>query len=186
MSGVNVHIGVSCSITDNGIFDNKEYGICFGGLGTIKCNDVLSHMLPSLFVRSLANVTVAENRFHSWRHQCVYIEDKSRVSLEKNDFFVSSSSSVSGEGICIHPGSDTHYPEQSNNVYRVENPACLEENTDDECILESLCEAVQQLNLDALKPPKLQDNDANSAPFFTAVELNRPIDRQRSSFCVLL
>lgn len=177
-----MEIGVCCSILENGIFDNKEYGIFSGGVGTITDNDILSQVLPSIFLRSIANVSIVKNRLHSWRHESVYIEDKSRVLLEQNEFFVSTSPASGAKEICVHPGSDTTYSEDVNTTHSFDFN--LQKGSEG-LTVEDLCLAVDQLDYDTLKP-NLQEAPGNTAPFFTSLGLNKNDIAQKSSFCVLL
>ena len=80
LSGINIEVGVCCTILKNGIYDNKEHGVTTGGLCALKMNDMVAHALPALLVRPCGNVSVERNRLHSW---CCYglpvrVEEKSR------------------------------------------------------------------------------------------------------------
>lgn len=90
LSGINIEVGVCCTILKNGIYDNKEHGVATGGLGALKMNDVVAHALPALLVRPCGNVSVERNRLHSWscHRRPVRIEEKSRVVFEANEFLV--------------------------------------------------------------------------------------------------
>lgn len=181
LSGVHVEIGVCCSILENGIFDNKEYGIFSGGVGVVKGNDILGHVLPSLFLRSLANVTILKNRLHSWKHECVYIEEKSRVTLEDNEFFLFRGGA---KETCIHPESDTMYEEKTNTLHLCDFN--FQQKDKEGLTVEDLCLAIDLLDYETLKP-KLQSLGGDTAPFFTSLELNVNRKRQpQSSFCNLL
>ena len=94
LSGVNVAVGVCCTIQSNGIYDNRRHGVVTAGLGTVQHNDLLAHVHSTLRVLACANVTVTGNRLHAWRHcrhcgrGCVRVEAKSRIVLDGNQFFV--------------------------------------------------------------------------------------------------
>eukprot|EP00111_Clytia_hemisphaerica_P025026 TCONS_00073696-protein len=117
LSGINVEVGVCCSIHKNGIYDNKEHGIHSGGLGLIKLNDILSHASPSLFIRTYGNLTVTQNRLHSWKHECVFVEEKCRVILEENEFFITLEPPASE--LCVLEKSDITYVENRELVHRL-------------------------------------------------------------------
>lgn len=179
LSGLHIDVGVCCSVLDNGIFDNKEYGVFSGGVGLIKGNDILSHLLPSVFLRSMANISVMKNRLHSWKHESIYIEEKSRVSLEENEFFLSA---CNAKEVCIHPGSDTNYVQDSNVIHFIDVTL---NKYGERLTVEDLCLGVELLDYDKLKP-NLQEVAGNTAPFFTSLDLDRKTNVQKSSFCTLL
>ena len=176
-SGVNVELGVCCVVQGNGVYDNGEYGIVTAGTGTIKENDIFGHGLPSVFVKSVGDVSISNNRLHAWKHECVHIEEQSRCVLENNIFYVT----PSAKDVFIHPLSDVSY-HPTNIIHQIDN--CSEEEFPSSC--EDMYTASSALSgLEALRPTP---EEKPSAPFFTSVQ---PTQNQRSglnisAFCVLL
>ena len=74
LSGVNVELGVYCSLQGNGIFDNGENGIVTAGSENIKENDIFGHEYSSIYIRSNSDTYVDHNRLHSFDQECTFIE----------------------------------------------------------------------------------------------------------------
>lgn len=87
LSGINVDVGVCCSIKGNGIYDNIEYGITTAGIGTVKDNDILSHGMPCICLRTCSDLSVITNRFYSGKHECIYLDERTRCHVENNTFY---------------------------------------------------------------------------------------------------
>jgi len=180
LSGLNIEIGVCCSIYENGIYDNKEYGISTAGLGVIKKNDVMSQLLPSLFIRSMANLTVSENRLQSWKHECLHAEDKCRLTLERNVFYMTLHPSQQRDEIFLTDELIVEYVKNEELVHRI-GPVRYREGL----TVADLCDVATDLSMDSLKPRLSDESSTASAPFFTSVQLPK-MRRNQSLFCSIL
>ena len=177
LSGLNIEIGVCCSIYENGIFDNKEYGISTAGLGVIKKNDILSQLLPSLWIRSMANLTVSENRLHSWKHECLHVEEKCRLTLERNTFYLTLPPSQQNDEVYLTDNLIVEYVKDEELVHRL-GPVRYREGL----TVADLCDVATGLDMDSLKPCITDEGSVSSAPFFTSVQLTKR-KRNQSLFC---
>ena len=178
LSGINVEVGVCCSIHKNGIYDNKEYGIHSGGLGLIKLNDILSHASPSLFIKTYGNLTVTQNQLHSWKQECVYVEEKCRVILEENEFFITLEPPA--RELCVLEKTDITYVENEDLVHRL-GPIRYRDGLK----VEDLTEVSDVISNDSLQP-HLSDESSLTAPFFTSVQMGKRRNQNQSVFCTII
>ena len=179
LSGVNVELGVCCSIQGNGIFDNNGNGIVTAGSGNIKENDIFGLEYSSIYVRSNSDTYVDHNRLHSFNQECISIEAKSRCVLDSNQIFKDFSST---DAIRIDINSGTTY--HNNNVGETVKDAynVFEESHHLEQIRPNPSKNYFISKLEVLKP--VHNEIVNSAPFFTAMDTVRA--NLRSTFCVIL
>ena len=179
LSGVNVELGVCCSIQGNGIFDNGENGIVTAGSGNIKENDIFGHEYSSIYIRSNSDTYVDHNRLHSFNQECIFIEAKSRCVLDSNQIFKDFSNT---DAVRIDVNSETTY--NNNNTVETVKDAynVFEDSHHLEQIQPNPSKNYFISKLDVLKP--VHNEILNSAPFYTAMDTVRA--NPRSMFCVVL
>ena len=178
LSGLNVEVGVCCTVEGNGIYDNGEYGITTAGVGTIKDNDIFSHGLPSLCLRTCGDVSVINNRLNTGKHECIYLDENTRCTLESNTFYLLESS----KEMYAHSSCDVA---SHSNIIRTVPDYCYEgfKTCEDLPWLASELEISEPKELRPAYDKNLEDGE----PFFTTNTMNSSNNKKRgSAFCILL
>ena len=183
LSGINVELGVCCTIQGNGIYDNLEYGITTSGNGVIKENDIFGHQLPSLLVRSSGDPHVILNRMHAWKHECVHVEKEGRGVVERNEFYLAQGTKT----LFTHPDASTIVKEDNTTIEVEEDE--VEDDLENETLEEVAGNSETVVStISAPRPlPTTSVERQKSAPFFTS----EPVEKRRrsnpiSSVCILL
>ena len=173
LSGVNIELGVCCSIQDNGIFDYGENGIVTAGSRNIKKNDICGQEYSSIYIRSNSDTYVDHNRLHSFNQECVFIEAKSQCVLDSNQIFKYFSN--------IDVNSETTY--QNDNILETVKDACnvFECSHHLEQIQPNPSKNYFISKVEVLKP--VHNEIVNSTPFYTAMDTERIPEIRFVLFC---
>lgn len=173
LSGVNVELGINVSLEGNGLYENGEYGVSTAGISTILRNDVFGHSLPGVYVQTLADVSLKNNRLHGLKHPCVHVEEQSRCIVDNNDFYIGSEA----KDLYFHEISDVSYLD-NNKIHKIDNNDSCRDLSD---IVSYTAVGITDWR------PQCTNMATKSAPFFTTVQMhNQNRSNNRSSFCALL